>query len=89
MNDPVAALLGLDGIEASIKRTIDTVALAAANGGDDVRAGAIRWFRQELIDSLSGYPEFAGKDLSALADSLAERLVKRIAEIEAGQVGRA
>lgn len=56
MTDPVAALLGLDGIETSIKHTIDTVALAAANGGDVVRAGAIRWFRQELIDGLPGNP---------------------------------
>jgi hypothetical protein len=43
MNDPVAALLGLDGIEASFKGTIDTVALAAANSGDDVRTGAVTW----------------------------------------------
>lgn len=89
MSDPVADLLGLDGVEASIKRTIDTVALAAANGGDDVRARAVTWFQKELVEGLSGYPEFAGKDLGALADSLAERLVKRIDEIEAGQVGRA
>lgn len=89
MSDPVAALLGLTDVEASIRHTIDTVALAAANGGDDVRAGAIRWFRQELIDGLSGYPEFAGKDLNAVADALAERLVKRIAEIEASGQGNA
>ena len=81
MSDPLAALLGLDGVEASIKHTIDTVALAAANGGDDVRAGAVTWFKKELIEGLSSYPEFAGKNLSAVADALSQRLVKRIAEI--------
>jgi hypothetical protein len=89
MNDPVAALLGLDGIEASIKRVIDTTALLAANQPEGIRAAAVAWFRQELVDGLSVKEEFAGRDLSALADSLAERLVKRIDEIEAGQAGNA
>ncbi|MCQ4188120.1 hypothetical protein [Methylocystis suflitae] len=89
MSDPVAALLGLDGIEAKVKRTIDTVALFAAGKSSDVRAGAVTWFKQELIDGLGACPEFAGKDLGALADSLAERLVKRIDEIEASVAGSA
>ncbi|WP_292532281.1 hypothetical protein [Methylocystis sp.] len=79
-SDPVADLLGLDGVEASIRRVIDTTALLAA---------AVAWFRQELIDGLSGEEEFAGKDLNAVADALAQRLEKRIAEVEAAQVGSA
>jgi hypothetical protein len=89
MSNPIAYLLGIDGIEASIRRTIDTVALVAAKQPEGVRAAAIAWFRKELIDGLSGKEEFAGKDLSAFADNLTERLVKRINEIEAGQAGRA
>jgi hypothetical protein len=89
MSDPVADLFGLSGVEASVRRVIDTVALVAATQGDDVRASAVAWFRQELIDGLSVKEEFAGRDLSALADTLAERLVKRIAEIEASGQGSA
>ncbi|WP_292529501.1 hypothetical protein [Methylocystis sp.] len=88
-HDPVADLLGLDGVKASIKRTIDTTALLAAKQPEGVRAAAIAWFRQELIDGLSDKPEFRGKDFSALADALEQRLVKRIAEIEASAAGRA
>ena len=89
MSDPVADLLGLDGVEASIRRVIDTTALLAAKQPEGVRAAAVAWFRQELIDGLSGKEEFAGKDLSAVADALAERLVKRIAEVEASGAGSA
>ena len=85
----LADLLGLDGVEASIKRTIDTTALLAAKQPEGVHAAAVAWFRQELIDGLSGKPEFRGKDLGAVADALAQRLVKRIAEIEASGAGSA
>jgi hypothetical protein len=89
MTDPVATLLGLKGVEASVRRVIDTTALLAANQPEGIRAAAVAWFRQELVDGLSNYPEFAGKDLGALADSLAERLVRRIDEIEASGKGSA
>jgi hypothetical protein len=68
---------------------IDKTSLLAANQLDDARAAAVAWFRKELIDGLSGKEEFAGKDLSAVADALAERLVNRIDEIEAVGAGMA
>ncbi|WP_292528309.1 hypothetical protein [Methylocystis sp.] len=68
---------------------IDTTALLAAKQPEGVRAAAVAWFRQELIDGLSDKPEFRGKDLSAVADALAQRLVKHIDEIEARAAGRA
>ncbi|MGJ0453466.1 MAG: hypothetical protein ACR65T_09615 [Methylocystis sp.] len=89
MSDPLAALLGFNDVEASIRRTIDTVALAAAKQPESVRAAAVAWFRNELMDLMREHESLRGKDLNAVSDSLAERLVKRIDEIEAGQAGRA
>ena len=53
-----------DGVEASIRRVIDTTLLLAAKQPEGVRAAAVAWFRKELIDGLSGKEEFAGKDLA-------------------------
>jgi hypothetical protein len=89
MTDPVATLLGLKGVEASVRRVIDTTALLAANQPEGIRAAAVAWFKKELIDGLSGKEEFAGRDLNPIADALAERLVRRIDEIEASGKGSA
>ncbi len=75
--------------EATIDRLVDTCALAAAGKSDDVRAGAVAWLRSEVIESLSKLDEFSGKDLSPIADFVADRLTKRIAEIEASTAGSA
>lgn len=85
----IADLLGVVDVEACIRRTIDTVALVAAKQPESVRAAAVAWFRNELMDLMPQHEALRGKDMGALADALAERLVKRIDEIEAGQAGRA
>jgi hypothetical protein len=48
MIDPLAALLGLNNVEASVRRVIDTTALLAANQPEGVRAAAVAWFKKEL-----------------------------------------
>lgn len=88
MRDPLADLLGFNDVEASIRRTIDTIALIAAKQPESVRSAAVAWFRQELMELMPQHEALRGKDLNAVADALAERLVKRINEIEASEVGR-
>lgn len=89
MRDPIADLLGVVDVEASVRRTIDTVALIVVKQPESVRAAAVAWFRQELMDLMPQHEALRGKDLNAVADTLAERLAKRIDEIEASEAGSA
>lgn len=82
-------LLAPPGIEATIESLVNTCALAVAGKPADIRAGAVVWIRNEIIGGLSKLDEFRGKNLAPIADFVADRLAKRIAEIEAIGAGRA
>lgn len=82
-------LLAPPGIEATIESLVNTCALAVAGKPADVRAGAVKWLRNEIVDDMSKLDQFLGKDLTPLVDFFADRLTKRIAEIEAIGSGRA
>jgi len=82
-------LLAPANIEATIEHLVNTCALAVAGKSADVRAGAVAWLRNEVVENLSKLDEFRGKNLAPIADFVAERLAKRISEIEAIGVSRA
>ncbi|RNJ50282.1 hypothetical protein [Methylocystis hirsuta] len=82
-------LLAPPNIEDNIERLVNTVALVAAGKSSEIRAGAVDWLRGEVVENLSKFDEFRGKDITQVADLLAKRLAKRIDEIEAIGAGRA
>lgn len=82
-------LLAPPGIEATIEDVVNIWALASAGMSADIRAKVVACLHNEIIGDMSKLDEFRGKELAPIADFVADRLAKRIAEIEASGAGRA